>query len=379
MIEELLQNKTAKEKANLKSIEIAKLNFAGTHTDSQTGITVEIKDGKITQIEGGIELYARAFKAGVPLGLGSNGTTEWERFIFINPPVMVMDSAGPIVRISYDSFLKATTTWKLREDPISAIRQTLAHTIKVSASNKLPISGSVGNTVLTAFPDSGDPGAVTFDGISFRTVDNETFSTKRNGAGTGAAGTGASDWIGTRLAAFTNVNTFADMGRSKYGFDTSSIGTGQTISAATFSVYGQTGTSDPFTANSTDRIIYLVSSGGSVTASAASDFENTGTTSFGTFDPGAGLTSWNTAAYNDFTVNATGITNISVSGNTRYGLRGGADFNNSFTSTWSSGGTQSLAGFYADQAGTSQDPKLVVTYSAAVAGYPPTLLFMNAG
>jgi hypothetical protein len=54
MIENLLQNKTSKEKANIKGLEIAKIDFRGEHISSQYGVKIDIQS--IKAIEGGVEV-----------------------------------------------------------------------------------------------------------------------------------------------------------------------------------------------------------------------------------------------------------------------------------------------------------------------------------
>jgi hypothetical protein len=95
-IEQQLIGKTKNEKADIKSSEIIKNNFTGTYTDTVYGETIEIKS--ISKIDRGIEIYARAWKGTEQLGFGADGTTEWERFIILNPPILVNDPNGKIIR-----------------------------------------------------------------------------------------------------------------------------------------------------------------------------------------------------------------------------------------------------------------------------------------
>ena len=48
MIENLLKNKTAKEKANIKGLEIAKVDFRGVHNDAKYGVKIDIQNIKAT-------------------------------------------------------------------------------------------------------------------------------------------------------------------------------------------------------------------------------------------------------------------------------------------------------------------------------------------
>ena len=236
MISDLLQNKTAKERANIKATEIAKLNFA-KYTDDRTGITVEIKDGKINAIEGGIELYARAWQGVNQLGFGKDGTTEWERFIFQNPRILIDDPSGTIIKewTDEDGVLKQR---KLKEDPLEATKLTLAHTIKVSSKEGTEIiKGSTGNTTSTFYPDP-DVETTSVDGLVRRSLGEpgEGFGTIHNGAGTEAFPSGTvSGGASIRTSAGTNPN-YIFFGRVVMLFDTSSIPDTDTISSATMSV-----------------------------------------------------------------------------------------------------------------------------------------------
>ena len=368
-ISEKISNKPQIEKSQIKSLEIAKKGneFAGIYNSSQYGVKIEIiGEVKAIEVNGqhGIELFAKAWRGTQQLGFGADGTVEIERFRIFNPPILVDDPNGMIIRTMIDLEGK-TNTRKLREDPIEAIRQVIAHNAKlVGKENAKIIIGKTGNTTSTFYPDSGNPGATTVDGMAERVGVNQTFGNIRAGLGNEIFN-GASEKM-VWLQPSATANQYKQLGRSKYTFNTAAIADADTISSATFSVYGVS-SNDVLTLNATDRIVYLVSSGGSATTLANSNYENTGTVNFGTFDPGSGLASWSTIAYNDFTLNASGLTNISKTGVSFFGLRWGADFNNSFTSTWvtDTGDPSRLNGYFADQAGTASDPKLVVVHSAS--------------
>jgi hypothetical protein len=72
--------------------------------------------------------------------------------------------------------------------------------------------------------------------------------------------------------------------------------------------------------------------------------------------------SWSTSGYNDITLNATGLSNINKTGETKYCAREKPhDYDNS-----TSGASTYRNGIYfANQTGTTRDPKLVVTHAAA--------------
>jgi hypothetical protein len=146
--------------------------------------------------------------------------------------------------------------------------------------------------------------------------------------------------------------------RSAYVFNTASIPDTNAISSATFSLFGDGGS--PTNADSTS--LELVSC--TLTANhflTEDDYNNLGAVSMGTI----ALASWNTAAYNNLALNASGISNISLSGNSYFGIRTGLDLNNT-TPT----GSNLATAYYSDQGGTTNDPKLVVVHDVPAAFIP---------
>ena len=141
-------------------------------------------------------------------------------------------------------------------------------------------------------------------------------------------------------------------------FDTSSIADDQSVSAAVLSF-----TSSAATATAADLTFNIVSSNpASNTALVAADFDNVGTTSFGTIEADAVTT--DSSTYNDITLNSTGYGTITVTGVSKFAMRWEPDRANSEPSA-----ATSVAGctmLSADTASTSKDPKLVVTHAAPV-------------
>ena len=103
-IEEKLEGRSALERANIKAAEIVSSNPEGSYQDTTYGLTVEIQS--VNKIEGGIEVFARAWKGAQQVGFGNDGTVEIERFRIFNPPVLVPDQNGAIVRESKDRRLE---------------------------------------------------------------------------------------------------------------------------------------------------------------------------------------------------------------------------------------------------------------------------------
>ena len=214
---------------------------------------------------------------------------------------------------------------------------------------------------LTVYPDA-DPETSTVDGYAERGVTSEDFSTIRNGAGT------VSSDLDTSLYSYLNgsatTNQFNQLRHVYILFDTSSLSNG-TISSSVFSGYysnkiNTLGSPDLHLASSTPA---------SNTALIGADFQNVGRTSFGSITYAA----FTASQYNNITLNADGLANISKTGISKFSLQLSWDINNSFTGVWVSAESSFLAIISADTAGTSQDPKLVVQYSLPVSVGKPKL------
>lgn len=142
--------------------------------------------------------------------------------------------------------------------------------------------------------------------------------------------------------------------RGYFPYDTSALTSGAVISAATLSIYGGSGT-----INDNSSAIYIVqSTQASATDLVVEDYDQLGSVDFSTNIPYA---SWNTAGYNDFALNASGLANISKTGYSMFGALDKLDFLNTGPAT----SNNSIAGYFSPESGTSKDPKLVITYSFA--------------
>jgi len=353
------------ERASFKGREIAKIKSVAKVNRGK----YEIEITEIKAIDGGIEFLARAWKNGKQIGFGKDGSVEWERFRIINPPILVDDPNGNIVRKWVDDITGKRKQRKLREDPTEAILQSLEHTISIKKQKFLNgkiVPGKVGSTTLTVYPEPGT-GTAPVDGNIYRGTGsgsvNDSYTNINNGAGTGVRLSEATDYI--MLLQTHNVSSpnFSGMRRFGVGFDTSSIGS-DNVDSATLSLYGSdsnTGLGDP------DLEIVSFSPGDG-SAYVAGDFSNFGSTAFST---GLAVSSFNTSAYNNFTLNSSGKSNINKNGNTYYGVRTNWQLADSFGGSWASASLTLAVSYQADETGTTKDPKLVVEHSAAVAAPAP--------
>lgn len=180
------------------------------------------------------------------------------------------------------------------------------------------------------------------------------FTTARNAA-TGLAndsGTG----ITVQSQADSEFGCTASINRGVFLFDTSSLDDGITIDSAVFSVY----VTAVFNAdNDGDDFIRLVTSAPALGNGLISgDYDAFSTTALASDVDITGIT---TSAYLDMTLNGTGESQISLIGQTKLGLREGHDILNSVPINSIFGNEVSINA--AETSGTSQDPKLVVTYT----------------
>jgi len=220
---------------------------------------------------------------------------------------------------------------------------------------------SFGFSTLTKNPDP-DPETNTVDGFVQNFPTGGTWAAAR----AAATGTTADDsatqgvFVQNRLAGTDWI-----INRAFLLFDTSSLTAAAIVSAAVLSVvpHDAAGGSDV-----DGMFVHIVASTPvSNTALATADFDQLGATSF------ANMAAWivSDSTYRDFTLNASGIANVSKTAVSKFGAIGSLDLNGSPDPT---GNNQCLAR-WADYAGTSFDPKLVVTYSLA----SPSLVYSTPG
>ena len=147
-------------------------------------------------------------------------------------------------------------------------------------------------------------------------------------------------------------------------YDTSPLGSGATVSSATVSIYGDTIAS--VVDNDAGSVNVFSSTPASNTAIGTADYDQIGSTSFST---AINIGSWTVSGYNNFSLNASGLVDVNKTGISKFSLRTSFDSANSAPSgnnvVWFSLGNTS---------GTSQDPKIVIEYSA-----PETIKLYRSG
>lgn len=217
---------------------------------------------------------------------------------------------------------------------------------------------SFGFDTLTAYPDA-HPETTTVDGYIKRDVASESWATIHDSTGNEVDDTSTVLTV-IRITGDSASNMWEAIARSIFLFNTASIDDAATISAAVLSLYGF-GKTDGLSA--TPNIDIYTSTPASNTALANGDYLQIGTTS----QTGTPVTysGWSTSAYNAFTFNGTGIGNVSKTSVSKFGARN-ANYDVANTPpTWSSAASF-MQCYFADESGTTNDPKLVVTYSTSI-------------
>ena len=169
------------------------------------------------------------------------------------------------------------------------------------------------------------------------------------------------------------TNLWYYLARGIFLFDTSSIGSGQQIDSAIFSVKIERLTIEGGT--NTPNLNVYSSAPASDTALAGGDFDSVGSTEFSTSIAWADLTD---EAYEDFTLNASGENAIAMEGITKFSTRNANHDVADSAPTWGAQHNQSIIDCYmADTTDITSDPKLAVTWSVATSAFTPRVMFIN--
>lgn len=226
-------------------------------------------------------------------------------------------------------------------------------------------------TVLVVYPDAGS-GATTVDGRVYYLDNNGvTFSTIR-GASTGAAATTTGTTIQIiRFRADTNTNKYDILSRGFVTLDLSSLPVGATIDGVDLSFYLSSLT-DSWSDSAVTDFHVALSTQASANNLVTTDYNNIQRTSYGTL----ATASWTASQYNDISFNATGEGYVGGQAGSiaKFSIQPAADINNN-EPTWSASKDVLYVVVGADTAGTTQDPKLTVTYTEPVDASGMFLMF----
>lgn len=238
----------------------------------------------------------------------------------------------------------------------------LFHCWDILIANNFAPKLNLGFDTLTVYPAAGANSPV--DGMVGRNSVDESFATIIAGAGNEADATGSTYvpivWIGCS----GTLNQFEKLRRAIILFDTSALTANATISAAVLSLWGSSKSDDAVAI--TPNVDIYTSTPAANNALANADYGQLGSVS----QTGSPITYanfvGNETQYNAFTFDATGRGNISKTGISKFGTRNANYDVAAVQPTWTINTTHALQASMADVAGTSNDPKLVVTYTTTI-------------
>lgn len=288
---------------------------------------------------GNAVILARVWdKKGNQVGFGRNGDVDIERFVFINPPILILGSDGKT----------------MVEDVLGAVRISLEHTIsvcdKVVGSKKIKV-GKIGHTVSTFYPS--------LDGRVERNVTGESWASIRGGEGNFADTTGTSHGLFLIQTSETS-NQFSVNRRTIFIFDTSSIPDTDVLNSGVLSFYGTAKGDDD---GNLPTMGIVSAAPASDVALVAGDYVGFGGVEFSTRKTYA---VWSTTGFNDFTLDRNGLNNVSKTNTTKFGVKEGKYDIDGGTPSWSDGNRSSyMSAYMVDYIGTAYDPKLVISHDAS--------------
>jgi hypothetical protein len=213
----------------------------------------------------------------------------------------------------------------------------------------------------TFHPDASTE-STSVDGQAGRAVTNSLWDDIHGGAGTQRDD---DDPVNRANAAQdygqTTTDRWDNFQRGFFLFDTSALGAGSTVTAATFEIV-LTSKQDDFT----DHACLVDVNPASNTAIAAADYQNHISTTLQAANVNLSGMTADSSAYTAWTLNSTGLGNIAVAGITKFGLRVGIDVADSDPGGWVLHAQKRTALVWASSEETlsgDKKPKLVVTYT----------------
>ena len=318
----------------------------------------QIEIVQVDIIDGGVQVFARAWDLDDnQIGFGVDGSVDIERFQYFNPPVLIPDKNGSIAVTSENTEVGEPHSYNLSEDPEAAVNQMLQQTIlQVGKASGNIVEGKIGRTTSTFYPS-----VTALDGWIRNEKSSTTWAVVHDGTTGSLATTDNSNDLFVRNQ--NTSGTYFDLIRVAVFFDTSALPDADTISAATLSLYviSKTNTDD----DGTDYVSIVESTVSSDTALATTDFDLLGAPTDPTEAVATGdrldISSVTVSAYNDWDFNATGIAMISKTGISKFAVREGHDIENETPAITTNNELQIQNSEFA---GSTQDPKLVVTHSS---------------
>lgn len=131
-----------------------------------------------------VEVLARVWRNGRQLGFGRDGMIDIERFRFNRLAMYVPDPTGDMLKTSTDLCGRTRESRILKFDPREALLKVLTQAAAETGKDSgLIVPGTIGSTTYTLYPTYGTDGYVAYE--------SATYSTAREGGGTGFTAVGA--------------------------------------------------------------------------------------------------------------------------------------------------------------------------------------------
>jgi len=326
-------------------------------------------------IPGGVEVFARVWQGSTQIGFGQDGSVDIERFKILNPPDLVNDSSSTIKMIRPRQELdggvvipEAIRT--LRKDPDKALLISLEQIVRAKQHAYIGsniIVGKIGNTTTTIYPHSSD-GYV-------RHEQDVGFSLARD-ASVGTAVVTTATSLFTRV--YQRTTSQFRLERINLSFDTTSIGSDQTVTGATLSLTPSTLLQSGGTVS--DGTIVIWGNQSSNTTLNVADWQPYD--SPGVFTPISGKVSYSAQSVGsptDFVL--TDFSRIWTSGTENTKLVVTTDDDQQDTPpSWGSGEKYMYYFYHSTEvSGTVNDPRLVVEHEAGGGGGVVNPALLNLG
>lgn len=371
-IKEQIEGKTEDEQHTIvadefqKSWDLPKQRMTAQHADYEIEVT------KIEKTSDGIAVFAKAWTPdGKQLGFGKDGTVEIERFLFHDPSYLVQDGTSFEVTDPLNGYSHFEKNYK--EDPKQFIMDILSLTIADKQEKFIDSNikiGKIGNTTSIFWPDEqGAPSQSSVDGRIFAVVANQTWTDKRNEAGTGASPSATSN-----ICIFIDEDTTEDkwdaMYRCVFLFDTAPLPDSEDVSAVSFSARLNAAPIDTYT-SAPREYTFVTSNPASDITLVGSDYAiaKWGTTEL--TDTRVDISALSNQGWATTTMNSAGISNVSKTATSSFSIRMDLDFDDA-SDSWE-GNKEAGVNFYqADSGGssTANSPRLTVEHAE---GEPPAV------
>jgi hypothetical protein len=215
------------------------------------------------------------------------------------------------------------------------------------------------NTETTSVDGYASQSAMSTDNLAFSFACSISWDNAQPGLGDSSSDSGTILFVAASSATvFTGPDNYECtiyIYRSVVLFDTSGLPDTAVISNSVLGLYATSKVNNDN--DGSDSVNIVSSAPASNTAVVNGDYDSLGTTLYAS---AVDIGSITTSAYNSFSFNGTGIAAVSKTGISKFGVREGHDLNNDIIAD---GFANELTFSSADQTGTTQDPKLDVTYT----------------